>query len=111
MTEQEFYDRTMVRLEGKDFQKMHNDYCDSPLDKDEYCKQWVCKQYSNACEKANNLLQDLKDINADIKAYLKDGSRQGELKGLQVVRHQTMVRLWEASRTVNKLRSIMTTIL
>jgi len=111
MTEQEFYDRTRVRLEGEDFQKMHDDYCNSPLDKDEYCKQWVCGQYKSACEKANDLLQTLKDINADIKEYLQDGNRQGELKGLQAIRHTTMAQIWEQSRLVNKWRGIMCIIL
>ena len=41
MTQTEFYDRTGVVLPDDKFWEMHEDYCNSSLDKDAYCKQWL----------------------------------------------------------------------
>lgn len=40
MTQQEFSERTKIVLSSESFEKMHEDYCNSPWNKDKYCQLW-----------------------------------------------------------------------
>lgn len=42
MTKQEFFERTGVEVSDNEFWALHETYCFSELDKDEFCKMW-CK--------------------------------------------------------------------
>ena len=52
MTQQEFYQRTGVEVSNKEFLSIHEVYCYSDLDKDEFCKMWCKMNYSRVI-KAN----------------------------------------------------------
>ena len=42
MTQQEFFNRTGVEVSNNEFFAIHEVYCNSDLDKDDFCKMW-CK--------------------------------------------------------------------
>ena len=64
MTQIEFFNRTGVEVSPKEFQSIHEVYCDSDLDKDSFCKMWVkmnasrvAKAKADAQAKAQELAQ------------------------------------------------------
>lgn len=64
MTQIEFFNRTGVEVSPKEFQSIHEVYCDSDLDKDSFCKMWVkmnasrvAKAKADAKAKAQELAQ------------------------------------------------------
>lgn len=104
MTQQEFYDRTVVRLSDDEFWKMHEDYAQSQLDKDEYCKQWVSNKYLEACKHTHDLLEQLKDINLD---FANPSYTAVQLNGLRNIRKSVRMKLYMASKELNKWRKIV----
>lgn len=51
MTKQEFFERTGVEVSDNEFWALHETYCFSELDKDEFCKIW-CKMNSRRVKNA-----------------------------------------------------------
>ena len=51
MTQQEFFNRTGVEVSNDEFFSIHEVYCNSELDKDEFCKMW-CKMNPNRVKEA-----------------------------------------------------------
>lgn len=51
MTQQEFFNRTGVEVSNDEFWALHETYCFSELDQDEFCKMW-CKMNPMRVKKA-----------------------------------------------------------
>ena len=51
MTQQEFFERTMVEVSNDEFFAIHEVYCNSDLDRDEFCKMW-CKMNKTRVQNA-----------------------------------------------------------
>lgn len=51
MTQKEFFERTMVEVSNDEFFAIHEVYCNSELDKDEFCKMW-CKMNKTRVQNA-----------------------------------------------------------
>ena len=51
MTQQEFFNRTGVEVSNNEFFAIHEVYCNSELDKDEFCKMW-CKMNKTRVQNA-----------------------------------------------------------
>ena len=51
MTQQEFFNRTGVEVSNDEFFSIHEVYCNSDLDKDEFCKMW-CKMNASRVKNA-----------------------------------------------------------
>jgi len=51
MTQQEFFNRTGVEVSNDEFFAIHEVYCNSELDKDEFCKMW-CKMNKTRVQNA-----------------------------------------------------------
>ena len=58
MTKQEFFERTGVEVSDNEFWALHETYCFSELDKDEFCKMW-CKMNARRVKnaKAERMIQ------------------------------------------------------
>lgn len=100
MTQQEFYDRTRTCLSDGEFWTMHEDYCKSGLDKDEYCREWLLGKYRESNAKVTELQNRLVEINRDMHGTTDAGA----LKTVKSVRRQTMQQLYQASRETNTWR-------
>lgn len=74
MTQQEFYTRTGVMPSAEEWWYIHDSYCDSEKDKDDFCKMWKRmneKRVRESIEQAKHEAQRQADIRRALKVFDK----------------------------------------
>ena len=64
MLQSEFYSRTQVHVTEDMFNKIHEDYMKSDLDKDAFCKQWKRK---HAAEATKQLVDQIRELQQQLQ--------------------------------------------
>lgn len=65
MLQAEFFQRTQIHVTSEMFDKIHEDYMQSTLDKDAYCKQW---KRQHAAEATQLLVDQIRELQHQLAA-------------------------------------------
>ena len=67
MLQAEFFQRTQIHVTSEMFDKIHEDYMQSTLDKDAYCKQWKRQHAAEATQLLVDQIRELQQQLAEEK--------------------------------------------